>query len=138
MVGPDGPVKRDSHVNLEGFRHERDAFFRWAVEQGLVKRGLLLVCGDRHWQYHSIDPTGIEEFSTGALVTNNARLGVPPGEKESSDPEGQIRQPFISPRPVGGFLLVTVPPGTAAAPPTARFDFYDEHGGKLYSVRRPR
>jgi len=136
MVGPDGPVKRDSHVNFKGFRHERDAFFRWAVEQGLVKRGLLLVCGDRHWQYHSIDPTGIEEFSTGAFVTNNARLGVAPGEKNSSDPEGLIKQPFTSPKPVGGFLLVTVKPAMKSMPASAQFDFCDERGNVLYSIRR--
>ena len=150
MVGPDGPVKRDSHVNLAGFRHERDAFFRWVKEQQLVERGLLIICGDRHWQYHSIDPSGIEEFSTGAFVTNNARLGVKPGEKHSSDPEGRIKQPFTSPKPSGGFLLVTVTPMRWESAPgprpeaqyrmiisaEARFDFHDEQGNVLYTVTR--
>ena len=132
MVGPDGPVKRDNHVNFDGFRHERDAFFRWVKEQKLVDRGLLIICGDRHWQYHSIDPGGIEEFSTGAFVTNNAR----PGEKDSSDPEGKIRQPFTSPKPVGGFLLVTVTPCEEDKPAKAKIDFYDERGNLLYTVAR--
>ncbi|MCE9555594.1 MAG: alkaline phosphatase D family protein, partial [Planctomycetes bacterium] len=137
MVGPDGPVKRDSHVNFDGFRHERDAFFRWVKEHKLVEHGLLIICGDRHWQYHSIDPGGIEEFSTGAFVTNNARLGVKPGEKDSSDPKATIKQPFTSPKPLGGFLFVTVTPRDENKPATAKLDFYDEQGNVLYSVSLP-
>ncbi len=66
MIGPDDLRKTDNHCDIGGFRHERDEFFAWLKETGLDKQGFYIVCGDRHWQYHSIDPSGIEEFSSGA------------------------------------------------------------------------
>ena len=134
MIGPDDASKRDNHVNPSGFSHERDAFFAWAKEQGLLERGLYIVCGDRHWQYHSIDPRGFEEFSTGALVTPNARLGRNPGDPKSTDPDAMIRQPFTSPEPVGGFLEVAVTPARGDQPATAAFNFYDEQGQRLHQA----
>ncbi|MEX0819717.1 MAG: sulfatase-like hydrolase/transferase, partial [Pirellulaceae bacterium] len=77
MVGPDDARKSDNHTNLGGFRHERDEFFAWLNQEGVAKN-FFLICGDRHWQYHSIDPAGIEEFSCGALVDANSRLGRQP------------------------------------------------------------
>ncbi len=67
MVGPDDAYKKDNHANIGGFNHEGEEFFSWLVDQGLTDE-VLLVCGDRHWQYHSIHPKGIREFSAGALI----------------------------------------------------------------------
>jgi len=134
MVGPDDGYKIDNHTNHQGFRHEGRAFFDWIVEQGLHRRGFYVVCGDRHWQYHSIDPTGIEEFSSGALVDANARLGRKPGDPKSTDPDAEVRQPYTQSKASGGFLRVTV---TEQA--EARFEFFDENGESLYrTVKRPR
>lgn len=72
MIGPDDKRKTDNHTNVGGFQHERDEFFAWLKETGLHKKHFYLVCGDRHWQYHAIHPTGIEEFSCGALIDENA------------------------------------------------------------------
>ncbi len=104
MVGPDDAYKNDNHATLDGFRHEADSFFAW-VQQNHIEN-LFLICGDRHWQYHSIHPTGINEFSCGALNDENSRLGVAPGMKFGSDPEGLVKQLFSSPKPSGGFLQV--------------------------------
>lgn len=135
MVGPDDRSKRDNHTNIGGFRHEGDAFFGWAKQHGFLARGLFFLCGDRHWQYHSIPPSGFEEFSCGALVDANARLGRKPGDPNSTDPDGLIKQPFTSPEPSGGFLRVVVEPaGQGRA--VCRFEFYDEHGKLLYAVER--
>lgn len=133
MVGPDDAYKRDNHTNHKGFRHEGRAFFRWIKEQRLDEQGFHLICGDRHWQYHSIDPTGIEEFSSGALVDANSRLGRNPGDRKSTDPNAEIRQPYTQSVASGGFLRVTVTQDAEA-----RFEFFDENGERLYRAVKTR
>ncbi len=136
MVGPDDLRKKDNHTNIGGFRHEGDAFFQWALENDFLDKGLYIVCGDRHWQYHSIHPLGFEEFSSGALVDGNSRLGVRPGDANGTDPEALINQPFTSPEPSGGFLEVRVTPSSAQDPASITFDFFDENGLSLYTATR--
>ena len=133
MVGPDDAYKIDNHTNHRGFRHEGRAFFQWIKEQKLDRQGFYLICGDRHWQYHSIDPTGIEEFSCGALVDANSRLGRKPGDPRSTDPNAEIKQVYTQAQASGGFLRVTV---TANA--SAHFEFFDENGKALYRTIKER
>ena len=145
MIGPDDanqagrqaeghdPFKRDNHSNPQGFEFERHAFFDWLEENDLLGNHFYIVSGDRHWQYHSIHPRGFEEFSTGALVDANSRLGRYPGDPESNDPDALIEQPFSSPEPTGGFLEVTVTPGDE---PAAAFRWFDEHGVLTYETIR--
>jgi alkaline phosphatase D len=106
MIGPDDATKIDNHADIGGFRHEGDAFFAWLKDNNVT--GFMIFCGDRHWQYHSIHPSGIEEFACGALNDENARLGVPPGSKKGTDPEARIKQPYLYQEPTGGFLQVRV------------------------------
>ena len=75
MIGPDDARKFDNHTNINGFQYERDEFFAWLTETGIAKQNFYIVCGDRHWQYHSVSPEGLEEFSCGALVDANSRPG---------------------------------------------------------------
>ena len=145
MIGPDDanqagrqaaghdPLKRDNQSNPQGFQYERDAFFDWLEEHDFLDHDFYIITGDRHWQYHSIHPRGFEEFSTGALVDANARLGRYPGDPESNDPDALIVQPFTSPEPTGGFLEVTVTPGDV---PVAAFRWFDEHGALTYETIR--
>ena len=128
--------KRDNHTNPYGFKDEGEAFFLWLAENGFLERNFYVVCGDRHWQYHSIRPDGFEEFSSGALVDGNARLGRDPGDEMSTDPDGLISQPYTQEEESGGFLKVTVSPGRGEQPPTLRFDFYDENGALLHGTER--
>ena len=72
IVGPDDGYKRDNHTNHKGFRNEGDAFKAWGKEHG-IWANTFLMCGDRHWQYHSIDPSGANEFSCGAFNDENSR-----------------------------------------------------------------
>jgi alkaline phosphatase D len=109
MVGPDDATKIDNHADIHGFRHERDRFFGWLLEEKIS--GFMVFCGDRHWQYHSIHPSGVEEFACGALNDENARLGVPPGSKKGSDPDGLVKQPYLYSEPTGGFIHVRVADG---------------------------
>ncbi len=136
MIGPDDLRKKDNHCDIGGFQYERDEFFQWAKDHGLIGGGLFLVCGDRHWQYHAIHPSGMEEFSSGALVDANARLGVKPGDPRGTDPDALIRQPYTSREPSGGFLNVIVEPDAVARTANATFRFYDEHGDLLHAVTR--
>lgn len=131
MIGPDDARKTDNHTNLGGFRYERDAFFAWLKKTGLNKNNFYIICGDRHWQYHSIHPTGIEEFSTGALVDANTRLGRKPGDPLSTDPQGLIKQPYYQTPRSGGFLTVEVQT-TNVKTPQLKFTWKDEHGKQLH------
>lgn len=137
MVGPDDSYKSDNHVNHKGFRFEGDAIFKWLVDNGFLDKGLYIICGDRHWQYHAKHPSGIEEFSTGALVDNNARAGRLAGDPESTDPDGLIQQFYIQgdkESASGGFLLVGVKQEKNAA--VASFTYYDEKGSLLYEAKK--
>ncbi len=136
MVGPDDASKRDNHTDFNGYRHEGDAFFEWLQEQGFSPDEFFIACGDRHWQYHAIHPAGYEEFSSGALVDQNSRLGVRPGDPDSTDPEGKIRHVYQYDEPTGGFLSVSLEAG--ADGPSLTFRFHDEHGTVLHESRKRR
>ena len=131
MVGPDDARKKDNHTNIGGFRHEGREFFKWIVAHKLHQKGFYSVCGDRHWQYHAKHPLGVEEFSCGALVDSNSRLGRKPGDPQSTDPEATIKQFYTQKFRSGGFLRVVV-----TANGKARFEFYDENGKELYSTQK--
>lgn len=62
IVGPDRERKNDNHAN-QGFSWEGNQVRQFL---GTLKNTFVL-CGDRHWQYSSIDPaTGVREYSAGA------------------------------------------------------------------------
>lgn len=132
LVGPDDASKKDNHVNPDGFRDEGDAFFEWLIQNDFLNRNFYIVCGDRHWQYHARHPSGIEEYSCGALVDNNSRVGRLSGDPKSTDPEGGITQFYIQgseEEASGGFLYVNNEIGEH---PALHFLFYDERGKLLY------
>lgn len=108
LIGPDDKSKKDNHTSIGGFRTEGNKFFEQLKAMGLDTNEVILITGDRHWQYHSIHPTGYQEFSTGSMVTRNSRIGRKPGDAASTDPDGLIRQPYIQPEPTGGFALLDV------------------------------
>jgi alkaline phosphatase D len=131
MVGPDRNSKKDNHTNLAGFRHEAESFFQKLREQDI--QSVLTFCGDRHWQYHSFHPLGVEEFSCGALNDENAIAGERPGGKNTTDPEGLIKQPFLYSEPSGGFLYVTVGQDVGQ-PARLRIQFRNDLGEMLYET----
>ncbi len=135
LIGPDDAYKKDNHTNFGGFRVERDSLFFWLKTHGFRNNGLYFICGDRHWQYHSIDPSGFEEFSCGALVDANARLGRIPGDSLSTDPAGTIIQPYVQKDASGGFLLVNSGRDEYNSP-LLLFRFYDDEKNLLYAVKK--
>lgn len=97
LVGPDRVNKNDNHAN-EGFRHEGDEIRAWLQEN--IGESVLVICGDRHWQYHSVHPrTGLNEFGVGAASDEHA--GGSPGENKAY---------HRFHRQKGGFLSVTIQP----------------------------
>ena len=131
MVGPDTAGKRDNHVNPQGFRHEADSFFAFLKDNRIDN--VLTFCGDRHWQYHSVHPSGVEEFGCGALNDENSIRGVRPGGKNTSDPQSLINQKYIYPEPTGGFLHVKLEPAETGGA-QLRLTFRDDHGKPLYET----
>lgn len=62
IVGPDRENKNDNHAN-DGFSHEGNEIRQFIASQD----NMYVVCGDRHWQYVSVDEeTGVKEFSCGS------------------------------------------------------------------------
>ncbi|MEK6239819.1 MAG: alkaline phosphatase family protein [Planctomycetales bacterium] len=137
MIGPDDMRKTDNHTNIGGFQHERDAFFAWLAETGLDKQNFYILCGDRHWQYHSVHPAGIEEFSCGALIDANSRLGRKPGDPTSTAPEGLNQQPSAQEERSGGFVLVQVRPAAEGNPAQLTLFHHDEAGELLHQTVKP-
>jgi alkaline phosphatase D len=121
IVGPDRPNKRDNHSNA-AFAHEGNAIRNWIKDNGLTER--LFICnGDRHWQYHSIDPaTGVHEFSCGPISDKHA--GGSPGQDERYHQFHRMQ---------GGFLTVTV--GREGQQPTIAFRHHDVDGRVVYEKR---
>ncbi|MGI9543181.1 MAG: alkaline phosphatase D family protein [Cyclobacteriaceae bacterium] len=137
LVGPDDRYKSDNHTNPNGFKYEGDRFFEWLSDNKSAIGSFHIICGDRHWQYHAIHPSGFEEFSTGALIDNNSRAGRLSGDPDSTDPDGTIEQLYVQgtkEEASGGFLLLNITPNHERA--EAKFSFYDEHGNLLYEALR--
>lgn len=68
VVGPDRGSKNDNHANT-GFTHEGDELRAFIGGQ----KNMFVICGDRHWQYVSVDPAnGVKEFSCGPTTDQHA------------------------------------------------------------------
>lgn len=115
LVGPDRGNKNDNHAN-KGFTHEGDELRAFCAEQKMV-----VVCGDRHWQYVSVDPkTGLREYCTGPSSDAHAG-GWPQGQKE---PE------HVYLNVVGGFVEGTVERKNGV--PTLTFRHFSVDGALLH------
>ncbi len=135
LIGPDDAYKKDNHTNVGGFQSEQNEFFNWLVTNDFLNKNFFIICGDRHWQYHSIHPNGLEEFSSGAFVNQNSRPGRKPGDPESTDPEAKISTPFIQlDQWGGGFLYVKT--FMDEDHPSIRFSFRDVNGQERYSIKK--
>ena len=94
VVGPDRERKNDNHAN-EGFTHEGDEIRAFIASQ----KNMVVICGDRHWQYVSVDAThGVKEYSCGPASDEHAGGW----KNDMLRPEHQYLNV------IGGFLAVTV------------------------------
>jgi alkaline phosphatase D len=116
IVGPDRVKKGDNHSNT-AFRHEGDEVRAWLKEH--APGNAFVVCGDRHWQYHSVHPgTGLNEFSVGAASDKHA--GGTPGEDRKYHRFHRVK---------GGFLSVV------AGGKSIAFRHHDVHGKVVNEYR---
>lgn len=135
IVGPDDAQKHDNQTTHGGFRTEGQSFLHFLRDKGLVDN-TFIINGDRHWKYHSIDPTGVEEFSCGTVHRQNSRFGVVSGDPQGSDPAKTIIQPYLQPLPDGGFITVNIDPNADGTEATMFVQFFGEDGLVQYAVRR--
>jgi alkaline phosphatase D len=119
IMGPDRLLKGDNQANLNGFWYEGQAFLDWLKENRLSN--VILMNGDRHWQYHSIDKRNgrsIHEFSCGPTHDDHVQP-VPPAY------EG-VERPYSASR--GGFLTIRYTP----ADRSLNVQFFSAGGQGLY------
>lgn len=111
IVGPDRGNKGDNHSNRP-FQFEGDLFRQWA---GKLKN-FYVTNGDRHWQYHSVDPkTRVREFSCGPA--SDAHASGTPGEKPEFHKFHRV---------AGGFLTFQI--ALKNKQPTITVRFHDVQG----------
>lgn len=68
IVGPDRENKKDNHSN-DSFAHEGNEIREFIASQ----KNMVVICGDRHWQYISQDAeTGVREYSCGPASNEHA------------------------------------------------------------------
>lgn len=92
LVGPDRGKKNDNHANT-GFTHEGDEIRNWLKAN--VPDNFFVICGDRHWQYHSVHPkTGLHEFSIGPASDEHASGS--PGEDKAYHHFHLVKGGFMS------------------------------------------
>jgi alkaline phosphatase D len=94
VVGPDRPNKSDNHAN-DAFAYEGNLLREFIASQ----KNMVVVCGDRHWQYVSVDLThGVREYSSG-----------PASDKHAGGWKNDMVFPeHIYLNVIGGFLAVTI------------------------------
>ena len=116
VVGPDREGKNDNHAN-EGFAYEGNLLREFLATQ----KNIYVVCGDRHWQYVSVDQThGVREYSCGPASIEHAQGWT----NDMIRPEHQYLNV------TGGFLTITVD-RDADDHPTLRARHYSVFGKLL-------
>jgi alkaline phosphatase D len=116
LVGPDRDNKRDNHSN-KGFTHEGNELREFISRQ----RNMVVVCGDRHWQYVSVHPeSGVREYCCGPVSNKHAG-----GWKQDDLRPSHHKYLNV----VGGFLAATVE--RIDGRPTLTFRHYSVDGEVL-------
>lgn len=121
IVGPDRDSKNDNHAN-KGFAHEGSELRAFIAQQ----KGMFVICGDRHWQYVSVDEeTGLREYSCGPASDRHA------GGWSNDKILPEHRYLNV----IGGFLRVTVdrPDGK----PVMLLEHCGVNGNVLHEERLP-
>ncbi len=121
IVGPDRANKKDNHANAV-FEHEgrelRDAFSQFG--------NVIVLCGDRHWQYASVDPdTRLWEFGCGP-GSEKHQLGWKQGDQRPQHAFLRVAGGFLSGE-VGkdkqGSPTLTVRHHEVTGKPVSKFEF---------------
>jgi len=123
IVGPDRGKKQDNHSN-SSWSHEGNEIREWIRDHA---PDLMIICGDRHWQYVSVDPrTGVREYSCGPASDEHA----------GGWSEGLVKEYHRYLNVVGGFLSGTVE--RVEGKPTLALRHHDVSGKVLNEDRHAR
>ncbi|WP_419189431.1 family 16 glycoside hydrolase [Stieleria marina] len=91
IVGPDRPNKSDNHAN-DVFQHEGDEIRKKLSDIDNV----IVLCGDRHWQYASVDEkTNLWEFGCGP-GSEKHQLGWKVGDERPTHRFLRVKGGFLS------------------------------------------
>ncbi|MGA0040004.1 MAG: alkaline phosphatase D family protein [Pirellulales bacterium] len=122
VVGPDRDNKQDNHAN---------EIFAWEGQQlrelFAATPGVIVCCGDRHWQYASVDAeTGLWEFGCGP-GSESHELGWKEGDQRASHRFLRVAGGYLSgelgyPEGQGGAVL-TLRHHAVNGQPLNKFDF---------------
>jgi alkaline phosphatase D len=119
IVGPDRTNKHDNHSNKD-FQHEGNEIRNFIATQ----KNMYVICGDRHWQYISVDlKSGVREYSCG-----------PASDKHAGGWSNDMLRPehkYLN--VIGGFLAGTVE--RLDGKPTLTFRHYSVDGDVLNEDR---
>jgi alkaline phosphatase D len=135
FISPFDIADTQSNQEYSGFMIVRDSLINWLKNNGFRNNGLFFICCKTPWQYHSIDPTGFEEFSCGAIVNGNSFMGSIPNDSLSANNVDQIIKPFTQTDSSGGFLLINSDRDEFNSP-VLLFRFFDEQKKLLYAVNK--
>jgi alkaline phosphatase D len=118
LIGPDRRNKHDNHSN-DAFTTEGREFRQWLAANSRVT-DTVWVNGDRHWQYHSVDPeTKVNEFCCGAASDSHA--SGTPGEDPKIHRFHRVK---------GGFLAIQV--RASGAKSELIIEHRDVNGARVY------
>jgi alkaline phosphatase/alkaline phosphatase D len=127
-----GVVNPTASVNFET---EKDSLFNWLKNNGFRNNGLYFICNGPEMQYHSVDPSGFEEFSSGPMIETGAldeKIGV---DSTENNPQIGIAETYIQKPASGGFLLITSSRDEYSSP-VLLFRFFDRERKLLYAVNK--
>ena len=124
IIGPDRQSKRDNHANMNGFWTEGREFLNWIKENKMDN--VILACGDRHWQYHSVYASYTHEFSCGPTCDKHSVKDKPGQHPPGASEFEAVEQPYVN--YCGGFLTVDYQPEMKL-----KFEFYDVNGENIYT-----
>lgn len=121
ITGPyTDPIEMDNHTNTAGFAYEGRELREFIAQQD----NMIVIAGDRHYQYVIEDPeTGIREYATGPASNEHARGW-------SND---DVRPEHRYLNVVGGFLLTTVTRQNGV--PVLLMQFFSVDNELLYEER---
>ena len=124
IIGPDRQSKFDNHANRDGFWTEGRAFLNWLADNKL--NNVSLICGDRHWQYHSVYNQFTHEFCSGPTCDEHSVKDKPGQHPPDASGIEAVEQPYVN--YCGGFLTVDYQPEKEL-----KFEFYDVNGEILHT-----
>jgi len=123
IVGPDRRNKKDNHANAIFAREGEELREKLSAIPGVI-----VCCGDRHWQYASVDAdTGLWEFGCGP-GSELHELGWKEGDERPEHRFVRVAGGFLSgevgvPRK-GGNPVLTLRHRTVTGEPLNKFDFH--------------